>query len=40
MAKGKRDMAREARWRGLLTAHRKSGLSVLETGAQKGRGEI
>jgi hypothetical protein len=28
MAKGKRDMAREARWRGLLTAHRKSGLSV------------
>ena len=28
MAKGKRDLAREARWRGLLAAQRRSGLSV------------
>jgi hypothetical protein len=28
MAKNKRDLAREARWRGLLAAQRKSGLSV------------
>jgi hypothetical protein len=28
MAKGKRDPAREVRWRGLLAAQRKSGLSV------------
>jgi hypothetical protein len=28
MAKGKRDLTREARWRGLVAAQRKSGLSV------------